>query len=51
MSKDATRQVSTLVVEIGHKAGDELPEGATVAALMTDPGTRAKVGINELLRD
>jgi len=34
MSKDTTQQVYTLVVEVGRKAGDGLPEAATGAALM-----------------
>lgn len=34
MSRDTTQQVYTLVVEVGRKAGDGLPEEATGAALM-----------------
>lgn len=32
--KDSRQQVYTLVVEVGRKAGDGLPDGATGAALM-----------------
>lgn len=32
--KDSKQQVYTLLVEVGRKAGDGLPEGATGAALM-----------------
>ncbi|QYX56144.1 hypothetical protein K1T73_13900 [Roseovarius sp. SCSIO 43702] len=34
MSKDRQQKVYTLVVEIGRKAGDGLPEGASGAALV-----------------
>jgi len=34
MGTDSAQQVYTLVVEVGRKAGDGLPEGATGAALM-----------------
>ena len=34
MGKDTAQQVYTLVVEVGRKAGDGLPDGATGAALM-----------------
>ncbi len=34
MSRDTTQQVYTLVVEVGRKAGDGLPDAATGAALM-----------------
>lgn len=34
MAKDKTQHVYTLLVEIGRKQGDGLPDGATGAALM-----------------
>jgi len=41
-SKTSHQQVYTLLVEVGRKAGDGLPEGATGAALMV-----YAAGVNE----